>query len=94
MYFMLLYDYVDDIAARRDAVRPEHLALAQEYHERGLLVLGGAWADPLDGAALVFRAGDRAEVEAFVERDPYVRTGLVTAWRIREWSVVIGDTAR
>jgi uncharacterized protein len=29
-------------------------------------------------------------VEAFVEQDPYVRNGLVTSWRIREWNVAVG----
>jgi hypothetical protein len=90
MYCVLFYDYIEDILERRQAVRAEHLALADEYHARGQLVVAGAWADPVDGAALVFRVDDRAVVEEFVERDPYVRTGLVTAWRIRDWTVVIG----
>jgi uncharacterized protein YciI len=25
-----------------------------------------------------------------VEQDPYVREGLVTAWTVRPWTVVIG----
>jgi uncharacterized protein YciI len=28
--------------------------------------------------------------EDFARADPYVRNGLVTRWRVREWSVVIG----
>ena len=90
MYFVLFYDYVPDVAERRAPHRAGHLALASEYHERGELVMGGAWSDPLDGAALVFRTADRATVEAFVEADPYVRNGIVTGWRIREWTVVVG----
>lgn len=90
MYYVLFYDYVPDILERRQPLRAEHLALAQEYYERGALVLGGAFADPVDGAALVFRAEDTTPVEEFVDRDPYVRHGLVTGWRIREWTVVIG----
>ena len=90
MYYMLLYDYVEDVAARREPVRPEHLALVQEFYERGDLVMAGAWAEPLDGAALLFRVDDRATIEGFVERDPYVRTGIVTDWRIRPWNVVVG----
>jgi uncharacterized protein len=90
VYFVLLYHYVDDIEARRGAVRPEHLALVQDFHERGLIVMAGAWANPLDGAAIVFHADDRSVVEDFVARDPYAQTGLVTEWQLREWSVVIG----
>jgi uncharacterized protein YciI len=29
-------------------------------------------------------------VEAFALADPYVTEGLVTAWRVRSWNVVIG----
>jgi hypothetical protein len=29
-------------------------------------------------------------VEDFVRRDPYVTNGIVTRWRIRPWTVVIG----
>ena len=41
-------------------------------------------------AFLVFRADDSAIVEAFVDRDPYVKNRLVKEWRIRPWTVVIG----
>jgi uncharacterized protein YciI len=46
--------------------------------------------DPVDGAVFVFRADDRSAVERFVADDPYVEAGLVTAWTIRPWNVVIG----
>ncbi len=29
--------------------------------------------------------------EAFVAADPSVKNGLVTAWRVRPWTVVIGN---
>jgi uncharacterized protein YciI len=84
-----LYDVVDDYLERRPPLRDEHLALARAAQERGELYLAGALADPADGAVLVFRTEDPAVVEDFVRRDPYVRQGLVTAWRIRPWTVVI-----
>jgi hypothetical protein len=54
------------------------------------LILGGAFADPADGAAIVFKVEDKATVEEFVGKDPYVVNSLVTGWRIREWTVVVG----
>ena len=90
MWWLLQYDVVEDYLERRGEFRAEHLGLATALLERGELVLAGAFADPADGAALVFRADDRSVVEAFVAADPYVANGLVTAWRIREWTVVIG----
>ena len=91
MYFLLFYEVVDDYVDRRQAFRKEHLALARRAKERGELVLAGAYADPPDGAALVFRADDDSVVRGFVSLDPYVREGLVRKWVIRQWTVVIGD---
>lgn len=90
MYYVLFYNYVTDIAERRGPHRSAHLALAAELHERGELSMAGAWADPLDGAAFIFRVPSRDVVEGFVQADPYVQNGLVTSWHIREWNVVIG----
>ena len=91
MYFLLLYDVVDDYIARRAEFRDAHLRLAQASVERCELVLGGAFDLPADGAALVFRAADVSVVEDFVGNDPYVINGLVTRWRVRQWNVVVGS---
>lgn len=90
MYWLLLYDVVDDYVERRSEFRAEHLGLAQAAAERGELLLGGALADPADGAVLVFRADTAAVAEEFARADPYVANGLVTDWRVRSWSVVVG----
>jgi len=94
MHYLLFYDVVPDYVERRNAFRAEHLALARAAHARGELVLGGALADPVDGAVLLFRGDSPAVVEAFVAADPYVRHGLVTRWRIRPWTTVVGDHAQ
>jgi uncharacterized protein YciI len=93
MHYLLFYDYVEDAVQRRAPFREEHLGLAREAVARGELLLGGAFADPVDGAALLFRGDDPSVVEAFVGRDPYVSSGLVTRWRIRAWTVVVGALA-
>ena len=90
MYYMLLYDYVEDVGDKRAPYRAAHLDLLEGLVRQGEVVMGGAWTDPLDGAAIVFKAQDRSAVEAFVRTDPYVANGLVTSWRVREWNVVIG----
>lgn len=90
MFWVLLYEVVDDYVERRAPLRSEHLSLAAAAHERNELVLAGALDDPADGAILVFRADDVAVVEEFVHADPYVQNGLVTSWRIRKWNVVVG----
>ena len=90
MYWLLLYDLAADYLERRPPLRPTHLALAKAAHQSGALVLAGAVEDPADLAVLVFRGEDPEVVEEFVRNDPYVEEGLVTAWRIRPWNVVIG----
>jgi len=93
VHYLLLYDVVPDYVERRAAFRDEHLALAWQAHGRGELVLGGALADPVDGAVLFFSCDSPAPVEAFAAADPYVRNGLVTKWRVRAWTTVVGTTA-
>ena len=93
-YFALLYDAVDDFIARRGEFRDEHLRLAREAHARGELVLAGALADPADGALLIFQGENPAVAEAFARRDPYVKNGLITAWKVRNWTVVVGNEPR
>jgi uncharacterized protein YciI len=93
VHYLLLYDVVPDYAGRRTPLRAAHLAHARAAHARGELVLGGALADPVDGAVLLFRGDSPAAAERFAREDPYVRNGLVTAWRVREWTTVVGDDA-
>ena len=89
-FFALLYDYVPDYLERRGALRKAHFEHASASMARGEFQMGGAFADPVDGALLAFRASDRTVVEDFARSDPYVKGGLVTAWRVREWTVVLG----
>jgi uncharacterized protein YciI len=89
-YFALEYDVVRGFAERRVPFRQAHLQLLRDAHDRGALVLAGALGEPPDGALLVFRGESASAVEVFARADPYVREGLVTAWRVRPWTVVIG----
>jgi uncharacterized protein len=89
-HFILFYEVVDDYLERRAPLRAEHLALAQAAVARGELRLAGAYADPADGAALVFRGFDSTVAERFAGDDPYVENGLVKRWYVREWTLVIG----
>jgi hypothetical protein len=90
-YYLLSYDLVDDYITRRAPLRDQHLRLAREAHARDELILAGAFTEPPDGAALIFRASNESVVEDFVRNDPYVINGLVKYWKIRLWNVVIGD---
>lgn len=85
----LFYDYVDDLLERRGPHREAHLAALRDEREAGRLVMAGALGDPPHGALIVFADVDHAVVEEYVQRDPYVQAGLVTAWRVEPWNVVV-----
>ena len=90
-YHLLHYRYVDNMLERRTPVRPLHLAHATPYVQRGQLLLGGACPPEIKQALLVFRGLDRAGVEEFAQKDPYVTNGLVEEWRVQDWTVVLGS---
>jgi len=89
MFYLLIYDVVDDYLERRVPFREEHLRLARQYAQQGWLLLGGALADPVDQAILVFQVDAISRIEDFVAQDPYARHGLVRLHRTRIWNVAI-----
>jgi len=93
MHFLLFYDFVPDYLEQRAAHRDKHLELAWDLQRQGVLLLAGAFADPVDGAVLLFKCDSRSVPERFAATDPYVTAGLVTRWTVREWSTVVGDDA-
>jgi uncharacterized protein YciI len=92
-HFLLFYEPAADYLERRSQFRDAHLEKAWASHAAGALVLGGALADPVDGAVLLFAGDDKSVAEGFAKTDPYVTNGLVTSWRVREWTTVAGETA-
>ncbi len=93
MHYLLFYEVGPEYVAQREKFRGEHLTLAWRAHERGELVLGGALAEPVDGAVLFFKGDSPAVAERFAAADPYVRNGLVKRWHVRQWTTVVGETA-
>ncbi len=93
MHYLLFYELADDYMERRAPLRDSHLSLAWRTKENGDLVLAGALAEPADGAVFLFEGSGPEVAERFVEADPYVAHGLVSSWRIRPWTTVVGDGA-
>jgi uncharacterized protein YciI len=93
MHYLLFYDVVPDYVERRKPFRSAHLAHGQAAVQRGELILGGALADPVDGAVLLFQGDSPAAAEAFARADPYVVNGLITRWRVRTWTTLVGAGA-
>ncbi len=93
MHYLLFYDFVPDYLERRGPYRADHLQCAWAAIERRELILAGPLAEPLDGAVLLFDGDSAAVAERFAAEDPYVRNGLVTRWRVRRWTTVVGEDA-
>jgi hypothetical protein len=93
MHYLLQYETAPDYLQRRPAFRDVHLTHAWQAVERGELVLGGALADPVDGALLLFQGSGPEGAERFAAADPYVQNGLVLRWSVRPWTTVVGRDA-
>jgi uncharacterized protein len=93
VHYLLMYDLAPDYLERRGEFRTDHLKLAWDAQQRGELVLAGALADPADGSVLLFSGDSPEAAERFAKSDPYVLHGLVTTWRVRQWTTVVGDAA-
>ena len=93
MHYILFYEYSPDYLERRGEFRDQHMALAKASLDRGDFFLGGAFANPADGAAIVFKGDSQKVAESFAKEDPYVINGLVTSWSVREWTTVAGKDA-
>jgi len=93
MHYLLFYDVVPDYAVKRTPYRGAHLQYAQPPVDRGELIHGGALANPIDASLLLIRASSPEVVADFARGDPYVRSGVVTKWRVREWTTVVGKDA-
>ena len=91
MHYLLFYDVVDNYLEKRAAFRAEHLDLARKSLARGELILAGDLAEPADGAVLVFSGSHPGAAEEFARNDNYVRNGLITKWRVRKWTTVVGE---
>jgi len=90
MLYALLYEYTDDYLQRRGEFKAAHLKLAWEAQARGELMLSGAYANPSDGALMIFQCNSPEPPRRFAAADPFVKHGLVKRWKVRQWTTVVG----
>src|SRR4029453_5694386 len=59
--------------------------------DKGLLLVSGPFGpDEAPGALLLFRADDKAHVDALVAKDPFTLSGVIAEPDSTEWEPVIG----
>lgn len=85
MKYVLVYNSAPDFMAKVPANIEAHRALWRTFHADGRLLMIGPFADPPVGDAMgVFATREAAE--DFVRLDPFVSSGIVAKWTIRDWS--------
>lgn len=89
-HFALIYEAVPDILERRAPYREAHLNLLRDALADGHLVLAGALQGDPVGSLIIFKGEDDSAATAFAQKDPYVTNGLITRWRVQEWTTVLG----
>lgn len=75
----------------RRSVREQHLAYVRSL-EPGFIKLAGPFLDgagEMCGSMFVFEAPDRAAIDAYFAKDPYVIAGLFAEIDVRPWRVTI-----
>jgi uncharacterized protein YciI len=90
MYYLLFYKTVKNYVEKRAPYREEHLAYVNAAHDGGELIMAGPFAEPVEGAVLVFKGDGQFVAEEFARNDPYVLNGLITEWKVHPWNVVVG----
>jgi uncharacterized protein YciI len=80
--FIIVLDYLCPLATVERHVAAHRAHLAEQY-AAGKLVVSGPQV-PRTGGVIVARCGDRAEVEAMMQCDPFIREG-VARYRVIEF---------
>ncbi len=72
-------------AAARDIAA--HVARSERMHEQGTVVMAGAFLDrPDEPLSTMVVLTSREAAEDYIQGDPFVVKGKVSAWHIREWA--------
>ncbi|HEX3105957.1 MAG TPA: YciI family protein [Terriglobales bacterium] len=90
-FFEISYRSLDEVKSKEPQSLAAHLARSRELHRQGKVLMAGAFLDrpdePLNTMG-VFTS--REDAEEYVKGDPFVLSGAVTNWYIREWANILG----
>ena len=94
-FFVIARDGTDAGAvARRQAVRPHHLDGIQPFVDAGNILMGGAILDDdgnMRGSVLLVDFPSRAELDAWIDDDPYVTGGVWREVEVAPFRVAVGS---
>ena len=87
--YVLFYESADDVRAKAPLHFAAHRARWEGYRANGTLLMIGPFASPQEGAMSVFTSKEAAE--EFARGDPFVLSGIVRHWYVREWNEAIAE---
>jgi len=68
----------------------EHADFIDGYVERGLMVMGGPFADS-SGSVSIWEGRPADEIRAIQEQDPFVANGVFRIVDVRDWIVFVDE---
>jgi uncharacterized protein YciI len=94
--FRTTYRSLDDAMGTDPGLISEHVAHSLDMHQRGDLVMAGAFLDESDSEELQTLAitSSSEAAETYVADDPFVREGKIVEHRIRHWSNIFATPPR
>ena len=93
MHYLLFYEVGEDYVTKRAAFREEHLEKAWKASERRELLLGGAFANPVDGAVLLFQGNSPQAAEKFAEADACARLCHLAGGELEQIQFLLGHAS-
>jgi uncharacterized protein YciI len=87
MKTIMFYEMAPNGLSKAMAYADEHKARLKTFHERGVLLMAGPFANPAEGAMGIFTSKEAAE--EFIHDDPFVINCVVDKWRLVEWNEVL-----
>ena len=85
--------WIAGLGPRSQPLWDEHARFMDGLFDRGLVVLGGPFADH-SGAVLVCEAADEAELRAALLPDPWIENDILDLGEIREWTLFFDGRIR
>ena len=91
MYYVVFFRTTFKSLAEAQEQAPQdiaaHVARSRRLHEQGVVVMAGAFLDQTDEPlSTMVVCTSREAADQFIEGDPFVRKGQVSAWQVREWA--------
>ena len=87
MKTIMFYEIAPDGLSKAMTHVDAHKTRLKAFHERGVLLMAGPFANPAEGALGIFTSREAAE--EFIQDDPFVVNGVVGKWRLVEWNEVL-----